>query len=518
MNDGFEASEWLVDRHVRQGHGETLAIRTRGRSVSYGELADQVAGVAGMFAGLGVAPGDRVLLVLLDGVEFVAAFLGALRVGAVPVPVNPLLPAKDLAGVAEDAGAGVIVVSGQRAPAVADLVAGAAGVVTVVVTEPVGERAIASAKMVWWPEMLGAAPRLGVRESGEDGGFWLCSSGTTGQPKLVMHRQVDLWHVWQTFASSVLKVSSDDRLYSVAPMFHAYGLGNSLVFPLAAGATAVLEPARPPTPTLVSDILRDERPTIFFSVPTNYAALAQALPPDAFASVRLAVSAGEALPGELFTRYRDEFGIEVIDGIGSTEMGHIFISNRPGSAVAGASGFVVPGHEVMLRDGDGTEVKAGAPGYLWVKGPAAASGYWNRADAAAQTFVDGWVRTGDVYQCSDTGLYRYLGRADDLFKVAGEWVSPFEVESALMELDGVQEVAVVPGLFHGLLQPVAFVVPAPDARMNEAKLLQQCRPLLAGFKRPRSIRVVDALPKTAVGKLQRAVLRQRLAVELRDGD
>ncbi len=310
----------------------------------YADLADQVAGVAGMFRGFGVGVGDRILLVLLDSVEFVAAFLGALRMGAVPVPVNPLLPGKDLAGIADDAGARVAVVSGERATAVGDLAA--APTMVIVVVTGLQEVPTTSAEVVRWAEALVAAGALSERC-----GFWLCTSGTTGRPKLVMHRQVDLRHVWETYASSVLNVRSDDRLYSVAPMFHAYGLGNSLVFPLAAGATAILEPSRPPTPALVAKVLRGHQPTIFFSVPTNYATLAEALQPDAFASVRLAVSAGEPLPAELFKRYRGEFRLEIVDGIGSTEMGHIFISNRPGAAVAGASGFVVDGHVVKLLDG-----------------------------------------------------------------------------------------------------------------------------------------------------------------------
>lgn len=515
VSNGIDASDWLVDRHIRQGRGAAVAFRTGRRSVCYAELADQVAGVAGMFRGFGVGVGDRILLVLLDSVEFVAAFLGALRMGTVPVPVNPLLPGKDLAGIADDAGARVAVVSGERATAVGDLAA-VPTMVNVVVTG-LQEVPITSAEVVRWAEALVAAPRFKSDALSERRGFWLCTSGTTGRPKLVMHRQVDLRHVWETYASSVLNVRSDDRLYSVAPMFHAYGLGNSLVFPLAAGATAILESSRPPTPALVANVLRGHQPTIFFSVPTNYATLAEALQPDAFASVRLAVSAGEPLPAELLKRYRDEFRLEIVDGIGSTEMGHIFISNRPGAAVAGASGFVVDGHEVKLLDDHGADVATGASGHLWVRGPAAATGYWNRADATARTFIDGWTRTGDVYECPERGLYRYIGRCDDLFKVAGEWVSPFEVESAFLRLDGVQEVAVVPGLFNGLLRPVAFVVRTPDAEITEAELVEQCRPLLAGFKRPRSVRFVDGLPKTAVGKLQRAVLRDRLAAEVLGG-
>jgi benzoate-CoA ligase family protein len=364
-------------------------------------------------------------------------------------------------------------------------------------------------------DLVDGAEAAPVRSgSGDEPGFWLCTGGTTGRPKLVMHRQLDGRLTYETYAAQVLGVEASDRCYSAAPMFHAYGFGNSLVFPLAAGATTVLVSTRPPTAEVVAATLAREEPTLFFAVPTSYAALSASLPQDAFASVRNGVSAGEALPPELFQRYRDHFGLEVLDGIGSTEMGHIYISNRPHDATPGSSGTVVPGHRVRLLDDDGNEVPVETPGNLWVSGPAASTGYWCRTDATRSTFVGEWVRTGDVYERDEADRYTYLGRSDELFKVSGEWVSPFEVESVLAGVEDVAEVAVVPGLFEGLLRPVAFVVLDPASSLDEDSVLERCKPLLVGFKRPRKVRIVPELPKTAVGKIQRVVLRDRLREEM----
>ena len=505
----FNLADWLVDRHAREGRAEAVAVRCSSRSTTYAELAAISAGAGGALRGLGVRPFDRVLVVMFDSLEMAAAILGALRIGAVPVLVNPMLRAADLAPLAVEAGARVAIVSGEKAGMIGDLRSGAPEIATVAVAGGVEtQESLSFDALVEVAEP--ADPRLG---SGEEPGVWLCTGGTTGRPKLVMHRHIDGRHIYDTYASQVLAIADDDRCYSVAPMFHAYGLGNSLVFPLAVGATTVLVPTRPPTPAVVLATLMAEQPTLFFSVPTSYAALAGSLPEHAFASVRQGVSAGEALPAEVFARYRDHFGMEILDGIGSTEMGHIYVSNRPGEAQGGSSGFVVPGHQVKLLDDAEDEVGVETPGNLWVKGPAAATGYWCRADASRRTFVGEWVRTGDVYERAADDRYRYLGRSDELFKVSGEWVSPFEIESVLATLDGVVEAAVVPGLFDGLLRPVAFVVLAEGSSENEDSLHDRCKPLLPGYKRPRRIRVIDGLPKTAVGKIQRVVLRDQLREE-----
>jgi benzoate-CoA ligase len=507
----FNASRYLVERRVAEGDGERTAIRIHGRSVKYGELQELVLGAAAGLRELGVRPEERVVLVLLDGLEFVATFLGAMWIGAVPLPLNPLLPGRDLALSTADSRARVAVMSGDRLATAADLAAGAPELTHLVVArdhdmpEPIAVQVHQYAPLMTTPQEVAAY------ETCEDSpGFWLCTSGTTGRPKLAMHRHVDLLLVAEGYAREVLEIERDDRCLSVAPLFHAYGLGNSLAFSLSVGATAILEPTRPPTPALVAELAQAERPTLFFAVPTFYAALLAAeLPEDTFASVRVAVSAGEALPARLFTRFADRFGVEILDGIGSTEMTHIFISNRRGKAQPGSSGTPVAGYRIRLVDDDGHEVQAGVPGQLRVSGASAATGYWCRAAATRQSFEGEWFRSGDMYVRNQDGSYTYLGRADDMLKVGGEWVAPAEVEAVLIEHPGVLEAVVVGApRKDGLVQPIAYVVPKPDCALDEAELAQHCHRRLAGFKRPRRLVVVDALPKTATGKIKRNAVRE----------
>ncbi len=331
-----------------------------------------------------------------------------------------------------------------------------------------------------------------------------------------MHRHADIRTTCEGYAAEVLDVQPDDKHLSVAPMFHAYGFGNSLTFPLAAGAQAVLEPTRPPTPALITSLMERHQPTLFFAVPTFYAALlASDLPDTTFAPLRQAVSAGESLPAELFLRFRERFGVEILDGIGSTEMTHIFISNRRGTAVPGASGTPVRGHRVRILDDDGTPAAMGTPGQLWVSGNAAATGYWCRSEETRRTFVGDWVATGDLYAVDSEGIYRHLGRRDDMLKVGGEWVSPAEVESVLLGHADVAEVAVVGALgADGLTRAVAFAVARPGTVLDVDEVLARCRAELAGYKRPRRLLVVDTLPKTATGKVIRAELRVQAAQAL----
>ena len=320
-------------------------------------------------------------------------------------------------------------------------------------------------------------------------------------------------------------MSADDRCYSVGPIFHAYGLGNSLTFPLAAGATAILDPTRPPTPACVGELVTGESPTLFFCIPTFYAALnASTLPDDTFRTVRFGVSAAEPLPAETFNRFRERFGVTVLDGIGSTEMLHIYLSNQPGSVRAGTSGTPVPGYEVRLVDERGADQPPGVPGQLAVRGASAAVGYWCRSDTTRSTFRGEWMFTGDLYDRDSDGFYTYLGRVDDMLRVGGEWVSPAEVESVLIEHAGVLEAALVGYRDdEGILRPVANAAagradePADDAAVEsrgaegvaalEVALTAHCRERLAGFKRPRRYVFVDELPKTATGKIQRFRLR-----------
>jgi benzoate-CoA ligase len=390
-----------------------------------------------------------------------------------------------------------MVVSAERAEAVGDIRAGAPEVAHVVSTDA-------------WGELTGRGGDGRAQGTwAESPGFWLCTSGTTGIPKLAMHRHVDLRITVETYAANVLGITAEDRCYSVGPMFHAYGLGNSLTFPFAVGATSVLEPTRPPTPELVAGIVHREQPTLFFCIPTFYAALNAAdLPADTFASVRYGVSAAEPLPAETFTRFRDRYGVTILDGIGSTEMLHIFLSNGPGSVRPGTSGVPVPGYEVRIIDDAGADQPPGEPGELVVRGESAAVGYWCRSERSRATFEGAWTHTGDLYVRDDTGFHTYLGRTDDMLRVAGEWVSPAEVEAVLMEHAGVLEAAVVGERDDaGILRPIAYVIPQAGAEPAPDELIAFCRDRLAGYKRPRRVLLVSDLPKTATGKIQRYKLR-----------
>ncbi len=512
----FNTSEWLVDRHVEAGHGTRTALLCGDGAVTYAELLESVKAAAGGFRRLGIRPEERVLLVLRDGPELAVAILATMRIGAVALPVNPLLPSRDLVAIARDSRARCAVVAGDATPLIASLTTEAPDLTYVV---RVGGDAGDDAAGPLWAEVLaGGGDGTPDRTSVESPCFWLCTSGTTGRPKLAMHRHADVLVTCEGYAREVLDVQPGDRHLSVAPMFHAYGFGNSLTFPLAAGAEAILEPTRPPTPPLVAALMDRHRPTLFFAVPTFYAALlASAIPNTTFGSLRQAVSAGEALPAELFLRFRERFGVEILDGIGSTEMTHIFISNRSGEATPGASGTPVGGHAVRVLDDAGASVPVGSPGQLWVSGAAAATGYWCRGEETRRTFVGEWVGTGDLYSVDAGGVYRHLGRRDDMLKVGGEWVSPSEVESVLLGHGGIAEVAVVGAVAgDGLMRAVAFAVPRPGVHLDVDDVLAWCRAELAGYKRPRRLIVVETLPKTATGKVVRADLRREAVRVLAD--
>jgi benzoate-CoA ligase len=517
MPETFNSCAWLVDRNVESGNGHQVALVCGDQRMTYAELLDSVQAAAAGFRRLGVHPEERVLLILKDGVELATGILAAMRIGAVALPLNPLLPPRDLLAIARDSRARCAVVDGGAHPLLAALAADAPDLSSVVrVGGDDGEAESAGPR---WDDLMAAGGNGSVdATTAESPCFWLCTSGTTGRPKLAMHRHADIRTTCEGYASEVLDVQPDDRHLSVAPMFHAYGFGNSLTFPLAAGAQAILEPTRPPTPALIASLMERHQPSLFFAVPTFYAALlASDLPATTFAPLRQAVSAGEALPAELFVRFRERFGVEILDGIGSTEMTHIFISNRPGAAIPGSSGTPVRGHEVRILEDGGAPAPTGAPGQLWVAGSAAATGYWCRSEESRRTFVGDWVATGDLYSVDAGGAYRHLGRRDDMLKVGGEWVSPSEVEGVLLGHPGVAEAAVVGALgADGLTRAVAFAVPRSGAVLDVDEVLARCRAELAGYKRPRRLLVVETLPKTATGKIIRAELRTRAAQVLSD--
>jgi len=501
MHETFNASTWLVDRHVANGDGERVAVRCQGESITYTEFAARIQAMAIALRNHGVQPEQRIALVLLDGPEFVTTFLAAMRIGAVPVAINPLLPGRDLATITADARARLVFISTEREDQIDELVAGAPEVSKVVSTDPAS-----------WASFLatpGDSDAEPYQTWSESPGFWLCTSGSTGRPKLAMHRHGDIPVTVETYAQGVLGASADDRFYSVGPMFHAYGLGNSLTFPFAVGATAILEPTRPPTPQLVADVIAAERPTLFFCIPTFYAALLAAeLADDAFAGIRYGVSAAEPLPAETFTRFEQRYGVTILDGIGSTELLHIYVSNTPDRLRPGTSGVPVAGYEVKIIDEDGVSQAPGNPGQLLVRGGSMATGYWCRSDTNQATFRGSWMATGDLYNSDEDGFYTYMGRVDDMLRVGGEWVSPAEVEGVLIEHASVLEAAVVGERDdQGILRPIAYVIASPSEQPDPDTLTEHCRERLAGYKRPRRYDIVTELPKTATGKIQRFKLR-----------
>ncbi|WP_327084960.1 benzoate-CoA ligase family protein [Nonomuraea sp. NBC_01738] len=509
----FNASAYLL----AAGRGDRIAVTGPAGALTYAELAARVEALSAGLVRAGVRPEERVVMVMSDRPETLALILAVMRIGAVAVPLSTMYHGDELAALVRDARAAIVVSTPEFEPAVTFALARSPEVTTLVRLSGDTQPPRPGLTVLPWSALSepGGDTAEPYETWADSPALWLYTSGTTGAPKAAMHRHGAIRDVCETYAAGVLGVGADDRCFSVARLFFAYGLGNSLFFPLAAGATAVLDPARP-TPTGVAERVRAERPTLFFAGPTFYAALLAAdLPGDTFASVRLAVSAGEALPAEIQRRFTARFGVDILDGIGSTEALHIFISNRPGRIRPGTSGTPVPGYEARLLDDEGTPVKDGDPGHLHVRGASIASGYWCRTAATRQVFQGEWLRTGDTYVRDDDGYYTCLGRSNDMIKAGGIWVSPMEVEARLLAHASVGECAVVAYVdADGLEKPVACVVPAAGTRVDEDELIAFCREGLAAFKRPRAVLVLDELPKTATGKIQRVVLRRVAAREL----
>lgn len=487
---------------------KTALIDDAGR-LTYGQLADQVQRCSAALTALGLRREDRVLLLMHDCSDWVVSFLGALHAGVVPVCVNTLLTAKDYAYMLADSRAQAALVSAALLPTLQTAMSeGKHEVKHLIVSR--GKDLPAGAHD-WAALVSGATPGAGADTHGDEPAFWLYSSGSTGAPKGTVHTQANLYWTAELYGKGVLDLRESDTVFSAAKLFFAYGLGNALSFPLSVGASVVLMAERP-TPQACFQRMTQHQPTVFCGAPTGYGGMLAApdLPPKSAVALRLCSSAGEALPRDIGERWTAHFGCEIIDGIGSTEMLHIFLSNRPGDVRYGTTGKPVPGYEVQLRDEDGSVITShNQIGDLYIQGPSAALMYWNNRGKSRDTFQGPWTKSGDKYLRDPDGYYTYAGRNDDMLKVSGIYVSPFEVEATLVQHSAVLEAAVIgKNDDEGLTKTKAFVVLKPGQQATEAELQAFVKEKLAPYKYPRFIEFVGELPKTATGKIQRFKLRE----------
>lgn len=503
------AASYFVDRHVAEERGDKVAFREvgTGRNLTYGTLAGASGRAGAAFLAADIRPEERVAMLVLDQIEFPILFWGALKAGVIPVPLNTLLATPVYDAILRDSRATMLVVSEALWEAVAPVLADNPHLRRVVVIGDARDGAETYENFMARAD----GPIAPFEAKDDETAFWLYSSGSTGQPKGVHHIHSALRATADTYGAQVLQVREDDVVFSAAKFFFAYGLGNAMTFPMSVGATVVIFGGRP-TPDVVVQVIADEQPTVFCGVPTLYAAMVAHLEaegtPDA--PLRTCISAGEALPEDVGTRWEKFTGVPILDGVGSTEMLHIFLSNAPGDVVYGTSGVPVPGYEVRLVDEHGADVGTGEVGELLVNGASAAGGYWNQRDKTRETFEGVWTRTGDKYERREDGRYVYCGRTDDMFKVSGIWVSPFEVEQAITSHASVLECAVVAMKdADGLDKPKAFVVPHGQRPEGlEEVLKDHVKDRVGKWKYPRWVECVDSLPKTATGKIQRFKLRE----------
>lgn len=508
MGEFFNATVDLIDHNITEGRGQKTAVIDKSGSHSYQALSDNINRFANALKEVGVQQEQRIILCLNDTIDFPVCFLGAIKAGIIPVPVNTRFTETDYAFILKDSRAVALIVSDDLlAPFESHLESYPALKSIIVSGSNTGEhKSLSDLVKAQSPEFSA------VQTTRDDMCFWLYTSGTTGMPKGTVHLHGNLSATAELYAKETTGIREDDIMFSAAKLFFAYGLGNGLTFPFSVGATAILLEG-PPTPETVCDILHEQAPTIFYGVPTLFAMLLASglLPKNGEHNLRFCVSAGEALPADLLTRWQKQMGIDILDGIGSTEMLHIFLSNRPGDVRPGSTGKPVTGYKIRLQGDDGLPVPRGEMGALEISGPSSAVMYWNQRDKSLETFQGPWTRAGDKYYQDEEGYYIYCGRTDDMLKVGGIYVSPFEVEAALIEHEAVLEAAVVGKEDSDqLVKPKAIIVAKQadiDHEILAEELKQFVKERLAAFKYPRWIEFVDELPKTSTGKIQRFKLR-----------
>ena len=508
LPDLYNAATTFVDENIAQGRGGKIAIYYDDQKITYQEVFEKVNRTGNALRNLGIEIENRVLLILPDSPEFAYSFFGAIKIGAVAVPTNPWMFAKDYGYLINDSRARAIVVHESVLPEIEKIWNNTPFLKRVIVVGAARGKALSYAEVI-----ANASEKLDAETTTKDDVcFWGYTSGSTGSPKGAVHLQHDMITITDLFVKPVLGMSGHDLCFSASKMFFSYGLGNSLYFPFRFGASTVLWPEKP-DPEKILQVVEKYRPTFFFSVPTLYARFLRVQKKYDLSSLRICLSSGEPLPPAMFHQWRDSTGLELLDVVGSTEAAHDFLANRPGRAKAGSSGEVTPAFEAKIVDDDGRELPIGQVGNLMVKGDANSPYYWNKHEQTKRTMQGEWLKTGDTYYCDGEGYYWYCGRSDDMMKVGGLWVSPIEIENTLMEHPAVLESGVIGDTdADGLLKPKAFVLlksefkPSPELRLE---LQNHVKSKLAPYKYPRWVEFVEDLPKTVTGKIQRFRLRSR---------